>query len=104
MKIFTEGKVVDSHEDGHGYMAISLMAVEGDLDNVSEADSVLAFGNMSVTLVPLTCILEMSCLTTFIFMNFVTALGPLLPCKCHFVYCYALYATSWNDLSLSVIK
>ena len=104
MKIFTEGKVVDSSEDGHGYMVISLISGEGDLDKVSEAGSVLASGNMFITFVPLTCILEMSWLTTFIFMNFVTALSPLLPWKCHFVYCHALYVTSWNDLSLSIIK
>ena len=43
-KIFPEGKVVDSCEDGHGYMVTNLISGEGDLDKVSEAGSVLASG------------------------------------------------------------
>ena len=36
--------------------------------------------------------------------DFVTALSLLPPCKCHFVYCHALCATFWSNLSLSIIN
>ena len=90
--MFTEGKVVDNGESRHGYMVTSLMTGECNgtfLTKFLKQVVFLLLGICLSLLCLLTCIFELSWLTNFIFMNFMTASSPLLPCKCSF--CSSLY-------------